>query len=78
MDDFIWLLPIHVLDKVCEDLQIIIFELQIQYKALPYLIATYKKTQKEISLVNKCLTRYVFYPGTPISYSLGINTGIGK
>lgn len=36
-----------MLDKVCEDLQIIILELKIQYNALPYLMATYKIHKKK-------------------------------
>ena len=46
-DDSTWLLPTHMLDKVCEDLSIILPELTVKHKALPYLMATYKQHKKK-------------------------------
>ena len=42
-DGNVWLLRSHILEKVCNDLKNLLPELQINFEALPYLMATYKQ-----------------------------------
>jgi len=46
-DDEIWLLPTHMLDKINGDLNTLIPELQCQYMALPYIMATFKQHKQK-------------------------------
>jgi uncharacterized protein YuzB (UPF0349 family) len=42
-DELVWLLPSTVLDQISKEILILVPELQISFRALPYLMSTYKQ-----------------------------------
>jgi len=46
-DDDVWLLPSHMLEKIEGDLTNLVPEINTQYQALPYMMATYKMHKKK-------------------------------
>jgi len=58
-DDSAWLLPTHIIDKICGDLSSILPEVTIQFYALPYIMATYKIHKKKYRWITNA-SRTVF------------------